>query len=597
VSGREAQHVEMRQGEAADGRQCPAKQRAEDAGATGSRGRHGCRAAVRAGSDWGAEATSTTKGSTVTVRPGSGLGHDWFRPPGSQAKGFPAEGPCVWSCCGPFRPWSQPKHWPPMGSSRRQSRQASFRPHQASRGRRAAGDGKRGAGKIADGLGDGGTHRGDVELGCGVGRAEPRGRASRCGGKERDKTGTGGVEEGEGLFRQGLRVLNIYYCNICTNARIIQLFQYCRAYLHRVDTEFCHLAGRQEWLSPAHPASAISRSRLESGRRGDLGGLAPDAPGKGGQRNAQPAGTLDGLGRGEDDRGVVVAGNRRGQEARGNQGGDDGPHPVRRSGRRGLRRRPHPRPGASHEDGTCGTASGSDCLAMTMVLPAGDPSRNGGHGPDPDPSWHRIELRRYRGGRGARWGSGPEILSSQVLGQTALHEDFGGVVPEIAARAHAERLDGCGREALAQAGVGLDRSGRHRGDGGAGADRRRAVGRDAGQGAGGGEGPAAGAGEPPCRPCADAAADRRDRLSLSDAAGVGRALPVPAGRGAGRLSSGWAAPSTTPRARRSTRSPSFWACRSPAARGRGEAAWAIPRRFPFPRPLWTARAATCPSRG
>lgn len=35
------------------------------------------------------------------------------------------------------------------------------------------------------------------------------------------------------------------------------------------------------------------------------------------------------------------------------------------------------------------------------------------------------------------------VLSSVVFGQAALHADFGGVVPEIAARAHAERLDLC----------------------------------------------------------------------------------------------------------------------------------------------------------
>ena len=52
--------------------------------------------------------------------------------------------------------------------------------------------------------------------------------------------------------------------------------------------------------------------------------------------------------------------------------------------------------------------------------------------------------------------TGPEILSSQVLGQTALHAAFGGVVPEIAARAQAERLDGVVEEALAVAGVSLD---------------------------------------------------------------------------------------------------------------------------------------------
>jgi N6-L-threonylcarbamoyladenine synthase len=53
-------------------------------------------------------------------------------------------------------------------------------------------------------------------------------------------------------------------------------------------------------------------------------------------------------------------------------------------------------------------------------------------------------------------GGAPEILSSLVLGQTNLHEAFGGVVPEIAARAHAERLDGVVEEALARAGVTLD---------------------------------------------------------------------------------------------------------------------------------------------
>ncbi|AQS46727.1 tRNA (adenosine(37)-N6)-threonylcarbamoyltransferase complex transferase subunit TsaD [Thioclava nitratireducens] len=49
----------------------------------------------------------------------------------------------------------------------------------------------------------------------------------------------------------------------------------------------------------------------------------------------------------------------------------------------------------------------------------------------------------------------PEILSSVVAGQTDLHAAFGGVVPEIAARAHAEKLDLCVEEALEQAGLGL----------------------------------------------------------------------------------------------------------------------------------------------
>ena len=48
-----------------------------------------------------------------------------------------------------------------------------------------------------------------------------------------------------------------------------------------------------------------------------------------------------------------------------------------------------------------------------------------------------------------------EVLSSVVEGQSTLHAAFGGVVPEIAARAHAERMDIVVRAALAEAGLGL----------------------------------------------------------------------------------------------------------------------------------------------
>ena len=47
------------------------------------------------------------------------------------------------------------------------------------------------------------------------------------------------------------------------------------------------------------------------------------------------------------------------------------------------------------------------------------------------------------------------VRSSIVEGQTSLHAEFGGVVPEIAARAHAERLDGCVIRALESAGCDL----------------------------------------------------------------------------------------------------------------------------------------------
>ena len=54
-----------------------------------------------------------------------------------------------------------------------------------------------------------------------------------------------------------------------------------------------------------------------------------------------------------------------------------------------------------------------------------------------------------------RDGISREILSSEIEGQVALHSAFGGVVPEIAARAHAERLDHVVERALAAAGLAL----------------------------------------------------------------------------------------------------------------------------------------------
>ncbi|MCT8972360.1 tRNA (adenosine(37)-N6)-threonylcarbamoyltransferase complex transferase subunit TsaD [Microbaculum marinisediminis] len=60
----------------------------------------------------------------------------------------------------------------------------------------------------------------------------------------------------------------------------------------------------------------------------------------------------------------------------------------------------------------------------------------------------------------ARTGDGDgfsgRILSNVVLSQLAEHTPYGGVVPEIAARAHVETLDGLIAQALAEAGCGLD---------------------------------------------------------------------------------------------------------------------------------------------
>jgi N6-L-threonylcarbamoyladenine synthase len=58
-------------------------------------------------------------------------------------------------------------------------------------------------------------------------------------------------------------------------------------------------------------------------------------------------------------------------------------------------------------------------------------------------------VRRAADGRG-------EILSSVVRSQLDLHAAYGGVVPEIAARAHVELLDAAIGQALSEAGLGFD---------------------------------------------------------------------------------------------------------------------------------------------
>ena len=50
-----------------------------------------------------------------------------------------------------------------------------------------------------------------------------------------------------------------------------------------------------------------------------------------------------------------------------------------------------------------------------------------------------------------------QILANVVLSQLDEHRPYGGVVPEVAARAHLQHLDGLVRRALDDSGVGLDR--------------------------------------------------------------------------------------------------------------------------------------------
>jgi len=50
----------------------------------------------------------------------------------------------------------------------------------------------------------------------------------------------------------------------------------------------------------------------------------------------------------------------------------------------------------------------------------------------------------------------PRILANLIHAQLAEHAPYGGVVPEIAARAHLDHIDGLIERALAEAGIGLD---------------------------------------------------------------------------------------------------------------------------------------------
>ena len=52
----------------------------------------------------------------------------------------------------------------------------------------------------------------------------------------------------------------------------------------------------------------------------------------------------------------------------------------------------------------------------------------------------------------------PTILSSIVSSQVDVHKEFGGVVPELAARSHMEKIDLITKKALDESGVKMERS-------------------------------------------------------------------------------------------------------------------------------------------
>ncbi len=122
-----------------------------------------------------------------------------------------------------------------------------------------------------------------------------------------------------------------------------------------------------------------------------------------------------------------------------------------------------------------------------------------------------------------------KILSNCVLSQIAEHAAFGGVVPEIAARAHVEALDPLIRRALAEADCRIEDLDAIAAAAGPGLIGGVMVGLTTGKAIALAAQQAVHRGQPPRSPCVDAAPDRGDRIPLSAAAGLGRTQP--AGRG------------------------------------------------------------------
>ncbi len=138
-----------------------------------------------------------------------------------------------------------------------------------------------------------------------------------------------------------------------------------------------------------------------------------------------------------------------------------------------------------------------------------------------------------------RWSSdaAPRIRANLVLSQLAEHRPYGGVVPEIAARAHLDHLDGLIARALDEAGIGFGDLDARRRDRRARPHRRRHRRRDGRR--------RRSRSRAACRSSrstiSKATRSRRGSsddvaVSLSAAAGFGRPLPAAGGRGRRALS-------------------------------------------------------------
>ena len=183
-----------------------------------------------------------------------------------------------------------------------------------------------------------------------------------------------------------------------------------------------------------------------------------------------------------------------------------------------------------------------------------------------------------------------EILADEVMSQIAAHSPYGGVVPEIAARAHVEIVDGLIARALTTAGVKAGALDGIAAAAGPGPDRRRAGRADDRQGHGAGDRQAVRRRQPSRGARAGGAARRPARFSLSAAARLRRPYADPRGQGGRRLSA--ARRDDGRRDRRSVRQDRQAARPALSGRPGGRSGGARGR----PRPLRLAAAAARPAK-
>ncbi len=182
---------------------------------------------------------------------------------------------------------------------------------------------------------------------------------------------------------------------------------------------------------------------------------------------------------------------------------------------------------------------------------------------------------------------GHEVLSSVVSSQVDLHARFGGVVPEIASRAHVELLTPVIARALVEARDRRRPRRRRRRHRRARAHRRPARRRQRGQDPGPGVGRALRGRQPPRGPpLRRPPRGSRARAPGGRAARLGRPHPARADGGPRSATVSSARPSTTPPARPSTRSPATSASATRAVRRSTPSPWrATPTPSAFPRAI------------